>query len=191
VAPRRPPASSGDNWQRASKRISEALRGDFKDYPSEGSWQTAERVADDARSEREPYRSYKSTGDLANEAGFDWGSVFDPISIQFTRVTDKGPQKSTRVSAIQFGTTLSDDELRQLFIDVIENQLSSQMLETQITGYMYVKWVKGSNLSSYGPITAAEYKSRVAGGVTSWGKAVKNWGGYSYDSSPVAGVSIQ
>ncbi len=135
--------------------------------------------------------SSKSLEELAREAKFDWNGAFGPIKVAETTTEYQAMGASTRLTGVQFVSTISDYDLRMLLIDVVLGVSSVQLLETRITGNMYVRWRKGGpgkRLSAYGPIPLSEYRRRIGSVGSSWGQAVLTWGQHRYEDK--AGLDI-
>lgn len=174
------------------KRISESLsdlEGRLSDY-SEGMKQviTGRR----SRPPRPVDPADKYPDDL--NTLYDLAEVsFGPISVDFTKVQYKGPDRSTRISGVQFLPGMDHSELKSVLVKTIEGEYSKQLLESRIIGYMYIRFHragKSGDLGKYGPMTMADYKSRTTA-VPSWGKAVNSWiGDYLGHTSAPSGLEI-
>lgn len=131
--------------------------------------------------------AYLSESEDDSEAGYDANSgepspsVFDPVTLVPTKEYYKATSSSSRVAGFQFVPMQS----RYLSMSQFEEALNNN---DTIEGALYVWWVKGSNISKYGPMTLAEYEDfRDSPTDNSYGRAILNLPGYVYDVGVIGG----
>jgi hypothetical protein len=105
-------------------------------------------------------------------------SIFDPVNLIKTDTYYQAPTMSSRLAGFQFVPLQS----RFLSMNQFEEALSSN---TNIEGYLYVWWVKGTNVSRYGPLSLSEYEDFK--NQKSYGQAILTLPGYIFDVGNVGG----
>lgn len=122
--------------------------------------------------------------DIQDTAVSNRPNAFAPVILAKSDAYFQATSASSRVAGFQFVPTNS----RYLSMDQFEDALNNN---DDIEGYLYVWWVKGSNISKYGPLSLDEYENfRDSPIDNSYGRAVvvlQQQTGYYYDVGFIGG----
>lgn len=119
-----------------------------------------------------------SEEDEEEKVGGPQPSIFAPVNLIQTTTYYQAPTMSSRVAGFQFVPTQS----RFLSMRQFEEALSANI---DIEGHLYVWWVKGYNISKYGPMSLSEYEDFK--NQPSYGQAIMTLPGYVFDVGRIGG----